>query len=131
MTTIAEQGLLFPETLEFGLADRLIHYRNLLHRCRCAAAANRAVALLAEMGIKSRVFGGLTLKPEDYHPGSSVDLCIFDDSPLVGPNGPRYRDIMQAVTTAGEGLVIQVHFFSQLSPPLARLVMTTGLPHIN
>jgi len=135
MTTIAQQGLLFPETLEFGLTDRLVHYRNLLHRCRCAAAANRAVAMLAEMGIKSRIFGGLTLNPEDYHPGSSVDICIFDDSPQdahqLGPDGPRYRDIMQAVTSAGEGLVIQVHFFSHLSPPLARLVQATGVPHIN
>lgn len=116
---------------DFGPDDRLRHYRDRLCRERSAAAANRAVALLAEMGIKSRIFGSLTRKGEDFPPGSGIDLCIFDENPLNGPDGPRYRDIMLAVSTAGEGLLIQVHFLSQLSPPLARTVQSTGLPRIN
>lgn len=105
--------------------------RNRLCRQRSAAAANRAVALLAEMGIKSRIFGPLTRNGEDFSPGSGIKLCVFDENPLNGPDGPRYRDIMLAVSMAGEGLLIQVHFFSQLSPPLASTVQSTGLSRIN
>lgn len=116
---------------DFGPDDKLQHYRNRLCRERSAAAANRAVALLAEMGIKSRIFGSLTRNGEDFPPGSGIDLCVLDENPLNGPGGPRYRDIMLAVSTAGEGLLIQVHFLSQLSPPLARTVQKTGLLQIN
>lgn len=118
-------------SLEFGVAEKLSHYRNRIHRSRCASAANRAVTLLGEKGVEARIFGPLTGATADFQPGSSIDLCIFDDNPLNSPEGPRYRDIMLAVSTAGEGMIIQVHFLSRLSPAMGNMVRSTGLPHID
>jgi len=115
----------------FNLAEKLLRYRNQQQRTRAVWAANRAMALLADMGIRSRVFGALTHTSSDEALPPSIDLCIDDDSSFNGPDGPRYLTIMHAVSLAADGLMVQVHFLSRLSPAIAELVQSSGRSHLN
>jgi hypothetical protein len=131
MTSVLDSALPLPLGQPFNLAEKLCHYRNRLYRRRCTDAANRAITLLARLGVKARIFGALSQASANFTAGQGIDLCIFDDNGFNGPEGPRYLSIMQTVSLAAEGLLIQVHFLSRLSPAMTELLQNTGQTHID